>query len=71
LSTARERLTWHSIFQPLIAAALLLAFTWGAIYLHKGWQSVWRKQTTVAAKQTYVPPVDPALARDPSVQAAK
>jgi len=49
----------------------LLAFTWGAIYLHKGWQSVWRKQTTVAAKQTYVPPVDPALARDPSVQAAK
>jgi len=32
---------------------------------------VWRKQTTAAAKQAYVPPVDPALARDPSVQAAK
>lgn len=32
---------------------------------------MWRKQTTVAAKQAYVPPVDPALARDPSVQAAK
>jgi hypothetical protein len=71
LSNARERLTWHSIFQPLTAAALLLAFTWGAIYLHKGWQSVWRKQPTVAAKQAYVPPVDPALARDSSVQAAK
>jgi hypothetical protein len=71
LSIARERLTWHSVFQPLIAAALLLAFTWGAICLHKGWQLVWRKQTTVAAQQAYVPPVDPALAADPAVQAAK
>jgi len=71
LSIARERLSWYSVFQPLIAAVLLLAFTFGAIHLHKGWKSVWHKQTNVAAKGQYVPPVDPALARDPSVQAAK
>jgi hypothetical protein len=71
LSIARERLTWHSVFQPLIAAALLLAFTFGGIRLHKGWKSIWHKQTTVAVKGQYIPPVDPALARDPSVQAAK
>jgi hypothetical protein len=49
----------------------LLAFTFGAIRLHKGWQSVWHKQTTISGKGQYVPPVDPALAKDPSVQAAK
>jgi hypothetical protein len=71
LSIARERLTWHFVFQPLIAAGLLLAFTFGAIRLHKGWKSIWHKQTTVVAKAQYVPPVDPTLAKDPSVQAAK
>jgi hypothetical protein len=71
LSIARERLSWHSVFQPLIAAVLLLVFTFGAIRLHRGWKSILHKQTTVAAKGKYVPPVDPALAKDPSVQAAK
>lgn len=70
MSVAREPLTWRSVFQPLIAAVLLLAFTFGAIRLHKGWQSVWHTQT-VAGKGQFVPPVDPALAKDPSVQAAK
>lgn len=71
MSIARERISWHSVFQPLIAAVLLLAFTFGAIRLHKGWNSIWHKQATVAAKGQYVPPVDPTLAKDPSVQAAK
>ena len=70
MSIARERLSWHSVFQPLIAAVLLLVFTFGAIRLHRGWKSILHKQTTVAAKGKYVPPVDPALAKDPS-QAAK
>lgn len=71
MSTARERLTWHSVFQPLIAAVLLLAFIFGAIHLHQGWNSIWHKQTTISVKGRYVPPVDPVLAKDPSVQAAK
>lgn len=69
---ARDRITWHSAFQPLIAAALLLAFTFGTIHLHKEWKSTRRKQQhpTVASKPS-VPLIDPALAKDPDVQAAK
>jgi hypothetical protein len=62
--------TWHSIFRLLTAVAVLLALAWGSVYLRRGWQSTWRNQGKVAAKQPFVPPVDPALARDPAVQAA-
>lgn len=69
--SARDRITWHSAFQPLITAALVLAFTFGAIQLHKGWKSAWRKQQRpMAATQPYVPPVDPMLANDPDVKDA-
>lgn len=67
----RERSTWLSVLRFQTAIAFLLILVWGAVYLHKGWNSVWRNQATVVAKQTYVPPVDPVLAKDPSVQAAK
>lgn len=70
--SARDRITWASAFQPLIAAALLLAFTFSAIHLLKEWKSSRRKQQrpTVATKP-FVPLIDPALAKDPDVQAAK
>jgi hypothetical protein len=51
---------------------LLIGFAWGGLYLHQGWQSIWQKQSTLPRPtQPYVPPVDPVLAADPDVQAAK
>lgn len=48
-----------------------MALAWGAAYIHKGWKSVWRTQARVVSPKAYVPPVDPMLAKDPSVEAAK
>lgn len=70
--SARDRITWPAAFQPLIAAALLLAFTFGAIHLHKLWKSAWRKQQhAIAGAKPSVPLIDPNLAKDPDIQAAK
>jgi hypothetical protein len=60
-----------SVFRLLLTAAFVFAFAYGAVYLHNGWQSVWRKQVIGRPTQAYVPPIDPALARDPDIQAAK
>jgi hypothetical protein len=60
-----------SVFRLLLTAAFVFAFAYGVVYLHNGWQSVWRKQVIARPTQAYVPPIDPALARDPDIQAAK
>jgi hypothetical protein len=48
-----------------------MALAWGLAYLHKSWKSVWRRQARVASRKSYVLSVDPMLANDPAVQAAK
>jgi hypothetical protein len=68
--TVREPANWHSAFRPLVAAVLLLASTWGSIFLLKGWKSVWHKQQKPVAAKPYVPPVDPMLANDPDIKDA-
>lgn len=70
LYTVREPANWQSAFRPLVAAALVLAFTWGSILLLKGWKSVWHKQRPAAVAKPYVPPVDPMLANDPDIKDA-
>jgi hypothetical protein len=60
-----------SVFRLLLTAAFVFAFAYGVAYLHNGWQLVWRKQVIGRPTQAYVPPIDPALARDPDIQAAK
>lgn len=67
----RECSTWQAILRIQTVIAVLIILLWGAVYLHKGWQSVWRREAAVVTKQPSFSVIDPALAKDPSVQAAK
>jgi len=69
LSKFRERAA--SVFRLLLTAAFVFALAYGVAYLHNGWQSVWRKQVIGRPTQAYVPPIDPALAQDLDIRAAK
>lgn len=69
--TLQARTAFRSALGFVFIASVLGAFALGAMYLQAGWQSVWRRQSAAAHHPQTFFAIDPNLAKDPSIAAAK
>jgi hypothetical protein len=62
---------WSRPSRLLIGLVLFVIAGWFLSRAAFGWITVWQKQQVLPARQNAVPLIDPALAADPAIQAAK